>query len=85
MHAVQRRHRRPHLHPRLSAPLLPRLPQELDARAAQLAEEKRSAASRKNGEEGEAQSVSVFKFDQSRAPAFSDDQIERDSELAAGE
>lgn len=57
--------------------------QELDARAHQLAEEKRKPGG-KNGEEGEAQSVSVFKFDQSRAPAFSDDQIERDSELAAG-
>ena len=53
-------------------------------RAAQLAEEKHKSGS-KNSEEGEAQSVSVFKFDQSRAPAFSDDQIERDSELAAGE
>lgn len=58
--------------------------QELDVRAAQLAEEKHKSGG-KNGEEGDAQSVSVFKFDQSRAPAFSDDQIERDSELAAGE
>ncbi|PRW56322.1 K(+) efflux antiporter chloroplastic [Chlorella sorokiniana] len=60
------------------------LRQELDVRAHQIAEEKRIAGG-KSGEEGEAQAVSVFKFDQSRAPAFSDDQIERDSEMAAAD
>ena len=50
-----------------------------------MAEEKRAAGPSKKGEENEGPAVAVFKFDQSRAPAFSDDTIEPDSALAGGE
>lgn len=67
---------------------------ELDAFSAQLAAEMHAARDNSNGkgkgsgsgsgsDEGAGKALSIFKFDHSKAPAFSDDPIRMDSEVAA--
>lgn len=68
--------------PRTVASLADVMRVELDSRAAELAEELHAgpaAKAKRGGEESAAPRVSIFKFDQSKAPALSDDPIAPDS------
>ena len=70
---------------RTVAGLTDALRSELDARAAELAEQLHAPArSGSEGEKAEPNKVSIFKFDQSKAPTPYDDTIASDSDLLAG-